>query len=45
MNFEEYYNSFTDNNNNNQNTVQNKVIQIETDYQIKLKEIEEEKQK
>ena len=29
------------NNNNNQNTVQNKVIQIETDYQIKLKEIEE----
>jgi len=28
-------------NNNNQNTVQNKVIQIETDYQIKLKEIEE----
>ena len=29
------------NNNNNQNTVQNKVIQIETEYQIKLKEIEE----
>ena len=28
-------------NNNNQNTVQNKVIQIETEYQIKLKEIEE----
>lgn len=29
------------NNNNNQNTVQNKVIQIESEYQIKLKEIEE----
>ena len=27
--------------NNNQNTVQNKVIQIEAEYQIKLKEIEE----
>ena len=28
-------------NNNNQKTVQNKVIQLETEYQIKLKEIEE----
>jgi hypothetical protein len=28
-------------NHNNQNTVQNKVIQIESEYQIKLKEIEE----